>query len=340
MQRWARRSSKNIKLDRFDFFPNGSQARALNRRMRLSLADSLQHIAEESAGKLAFNFSALEPLISNMRSGGRYPCSSFAIYAEIVLAICNGEHDRAVNLLEELVLEKPLAQPWRVLAIDDAVHEKNMDRLLRSMNHDPNTKFFMGPPSADLVDRFSQRVMEGYSLLATVVPELAEEFEELVSDVILVVGDDNANYQFDGGSSYLLWGGLFLNATSHKNEVAMAEVMAHESAHILLYACAADEALVKNPDEELFPSPLRIDLRPMDGIYHATFVSARMHWAMAQLISSGRLSDTALDTAKAACMEDLKNFWAGHEVVARHGQLTRTGYEVMQGALSYMESVR
>jgi hypothetical protein len=308
--------------------------------MRLSLADSLQHIAEQSAGKLPFDFSALEPLISNMRSGDRYPCSSFAIYAEIVLAICNCEHDRAVNLLEELVQEKPLAQPWRVLAIDDPIHIKNMGRLLWTMNHDPNTKFFMGPPSADLVDRFSQRVMACYSLLASVVPELAAEFDELVSDVILVVGDDKASYQFDGGSSYLLWGGLFLNATSHENEVAMAEVMAHESAHILLYACAADEALVKNPDEELFPSPLRIDLRPMDGIYHATFVSARMHWAMAQLISSGRLSDTASAVAKAACMEDLKNFWAGHEVVARHGQLTRTGSEVMQGALSYMESVR
>ncbi len=303
------------------------------------MADSFQHIAEQSSGKLPFDFSALEPLISNMRSGARYPCTTFAIYAELVLAICNNDHDLAVNLLRELTREKPLVQPWRVLAIDDQVHKRNMNRLLWSMNHDPNTKFFMGPPSAELVKRFSQRVMSGYNLLTSVIPELAAEFDELVSDVILVVGDENANYQFDGGSSYLLWGGLFLNATSHENEVAMAEVMAHESAHILLYAFAADEALVKNPDEELFPSPLRIDLRPMDGIYHATFVSARMHWAMAQLISSGRLSDTALAAAKAACMEDLKNFWAGHEVVARHGQLTRTGYEVMQGALSYMESV-
>lgn len=308
--------------------------------MRLSLADSLDHIAEQADGKLPFNFSSFAPLISGTRSGARYPCATFAIYAEIVQAICNGKPELALPLLQELALEKPLAQPWRVLSIDDPVHTKNMARYLRFMNNDPNTKFFMGPPSADLAVRFSQRVFAGYRLLASSAPELAAEFDELVSDVIMVVGDDKAKYQFDGGSSYLLWGALFLNATSHETEVAMAEVMAHESAHILLYACAADEALVNNPDEELFASPLRRDLRPMDGIYHATFVSARMHWAMQQLIQSGRLDESASAAAEAARLEDVKNFWAGHEVVARQGQLTKTGSEVMQAALSYMESVR
>lgn len=308
--------------------------------MRLSLADSLDHIAERASGKLAFDFSALAPLMAGAKAGERYPCSTFAIYAEIVLAICNGEHDRAVPLLQELALERPVEQPWRVLAMDDPVHEKNMARYLRFMNNDPNTKFFMGPPPVDLVAKFNQRVMAGYRLMTSTVPELAAEFDALVSDVIMVVGDTNAKYQFDGGSSYLLWGGLFLNATSHETEVAMVEVMAHESAHILLYACAADEALVNNPDEELFASPLRRDLRPMDGIYHATFVSARMHWAMEQLIQSGRLDDSESAAAETARLEDVKNFWAGHEVVARHGKLTRTGSQVMQAARSYMESVR
>lgn len=308
--------------------------------MRLSLADSLEHIIEQSAGKLPFDFLSLAPLIASMRSGERYPCSTFAIYAEIVLAICNGEQELAVPLLQELSQEKPLAQPWRVMAMDDPVHERNMARYLRSMNNDPHTKFFMGPPSADLAARFGERVMAGYRLLASTAPELAAEFDELVSDVIMVVGDDKAKHQFDGGSSYLLWGGLFLNATSHETEVAMVEVMAHESAHILLYACAADEALVNNPDEEVFASPLRRDPRPMDGIYHATFVSARMHWAMAQLIRSGRLDDAACAAAESARLEDARNFWAGHEVVTRHGQLTRTGAQVMQEALGYMESVR
>ena len=327
-------------MDSFSFIPSGAQARSLNRKMRLALPDSLEHIAEQASGKLPFDFSSLTPLIADMRRGARYPSSTFAIYKELVLAICSDELDLAVSLLHELTQEKPLAQRFRVLSIDDPAHVRNMDRYLRSMNNDPHIKFHMGPPSVDLAARFKQRVISACELLSSAVPAIAEEFDELVSDLIMVVGDAEAEYQFDGGSSYLLWGALFLNATSHETDVAMVEVMAHESAHILLYACAADEALVNNPDEELFASPLRVDPRPMDGIYHATFVSARMHWALAALIRSGQLDDVALAAAHKAQHENVSNFWVGHDVVARHGLLTGTGSQVMQTAFSYMTSVR
>src|SRR5690606_11375550 len=121
-------------------------------------------------------------------------------------------------------------------------------------------------------DRFAS----SHRLLSVAIPELAAEFDALVSQVIMVEGNPVAKYQFDGGSSYMLWGGLFLNATSHQNDVALIEVMAHESAHILLFGYASDEALVNNDDDTLYHSPLRVDPRPMDGIFHATYVSARM----------------------------------------------------------------
>jgi hypothetical protein len=74
----------------------------------------------------------------------------------------------------------------------------------------------------------------------------------------------------------------------------------------------------------------------MDGIYHATFVSARMHWAMQSLIDSGFLNSDDLITAKKARDEDLKNSWAGYNVVSEHGDLTHTGKKIMQTAFDYM----
>ncbi len=327
-------------MDRFNFFPSGDQARQLDRRVRFSLADSLEHIAERAAGNIPFDFSRLNTIISKSRSGARYPCSTFGIYSEIVLSICNGDDSGAVALLDELVLEQPLGQTRRILALNDPQHYRNVARFSRAMSNDPNTKFFMGPPPEELAREFAQRIEAGYSLMATAMPELAEEFDALVTDVITVVGDEKAEYQFDGGSSYFLWGALFLNATSHETNTAMVEVLAHESAHILLYACTADEALVTNPDEDLFPSPLRRDLRPMDGIYHATFVSARMYLAMDRLMKSGLLAGTDLPAVERARTEDLQNFWSGYEVVARYGRLTKTGSAVMKSAVDYMTSVR
>lgn len=304
--------------------------------MRLSLADSLEHICEQASPHLSFDAPAVAAMIAKMRAAARYPPSTFALYAELVLALAGEQHVEAQRLFAELVREVPASQPWRVLALDDAAHHAHAERYRAFLDTDPNTRFRIDAPPPDLATTFIARLRDGFRLMSTAVPELAAEFNVLVSDVVVVVGDPEAEYQFDGGSSYMLWGGLFLNAASHENEVAMVEVMAHESAHILLYGCAAEEVLVENDDDELYSSPLRLDPRPMDGIFHATFVSARMHWAMSKLAQSGRLGAQDLARATSALESDRDNFWAGYDVVARHARMTATGAQVMGSAKAYM----
>jgi HEXXH motif-containing protein len=317
--------------------------------MRLSLADSLVHIRDQVRGQVHFDEDALTRMIEAMKAGARYPLSTFGIYSETVIALIDGDDPgQCRQLLADLVQERPVLSPvegpvgpeWRVLPLDAPAHAPYRDLYQRLMNGAPNASFRIVPPAPALAASYSERLLRSFKLLEEAIPELAGEFNALVSDVIMVAGDAQAKYQFDGGSGYMLWGGLFLNATSHPDEVTMIEVMAHESAHILLYACAADEALVENDDEELFASPLRADPRPMDGIYHATFVSARMYWTLSRLLESGRLGENARFTAEAARRSDEQNFWSGHGVVAQHGRLTATGRDVMDAAHAYMESVR
>jgi HEXXH motif-containing protein len=309
--------------------------------MRRSLADSLAHIRDQIHGKLPFDEAALTAMVADMYAGARYPASTFGLYSEIVLALVDaGDAGLAQARIEELLLEAPLAGRWRVLPLDAPEHACHRALYARQLDSDPNIRFLIAPPAAALASAYGERLLRSFALMERAVPGLAAEFDALVSDVILLVGDPKAKYQFDGGSSYMLWGGLFLNATSHPDEVTMVEVMAHESAHLLLYACAADEALVQNGDDDLYRSPLRVDERPMDGIFHATFVSARMHWAMSRLLEWGQLDDEARRRAEAARTSDAQNFWSGHGVVAEHGRLTATGASVMQAAAGYMASVR
>ena len=75
--------------------------------------------------------------------------------------------------------------------------------------------------------------------------------------------------------------------------LSLLETLAHEAAHSLLFGIQISGPLVLNPDDARFASPLRVDLRPMDGVYHATFVSARMHFAMQELLASGLLKGEA-----------------------------------------------
>lgn len=329
-----------MSCDLFSFFPNSQQASKLDKTIRLSLGDSLIHIAEQADSKLDFDFSLLQPLIRSIQNGARYPSTTFYIYSELVLAILRQDIKQAVDLLNQLCLQSPLpkehSELCRVMSFSDPVHLPNQQIYLRAMNDDPNVNFYMGEPSVVLAEDFERRIKSGFKLMKKVIPELADEIKVLVSDIVMVIGDEKAKDQFDGGSSYFLWGALFLNASSHQNDILMIEVLAHESAHMLLYACASDEALVENPDNELFASPLRSDLRPMDGIYHATFVSARMHWAMQQLINSGFLNQEDLQIAIQAREQDNTNFWSGYEVIQQYGKLTKTGTMILDSAINYM----
>lgn len=89
------------------------------------------------------------------------------------------------------------------------------------------------------------------------------------------------------------------------------ETLAHEGSHSFLFGLTMEEPLVRNPDDELFPSPLRQDRRPMDGIYHATYVSARMYYALDQAKRSGLLDEAQQAECEARMRDSARAFSGG-----------------------------
>jgi HEXXH motif-containing protein len=168
-------------------------------------------------------------------------------------------------------------------------------------------------------------------------PELAAEIRALVLEIILAAGtEDPKKMTFDGASAFMLWGAIMINANRKDGEIGMVQMLAHESAHDLLFGFCADGPLVENSPDELYPSPLRVDPRPMEGIYHATFVTARMHRAVKKLIDAGILSGKPLEKARKDLAENARLFAKGIDVVNRHGKLSPMGEALMRGASDYM----
>lgn len=97
-----------------------------------------------------------------------------------------------------------------------------------------------------------------------------------------------------------------------------------------------DEPLLHNSPDERYPSPLRDDLRPLEGIYHATFVSARMHRAIKTLLESKTLSPELEKMARKDLEADARRFKEGFEVIQRHGKLTEIGQAILRNAAEYM----
>jgi HEXXH motif-containing protein len=131
---------------------------------------------------------------------------------------------------------------------------------------------------------------------------------------------------------------MLLNGRGQNNVLDTAQALAHESGHNLLFGFCSSGPLVDNPDEELFSSPLRKDPRPMDGVFHATYVIARMHQTVSRLLDAGVLDEREREAAIADLAAHQRNFDAGDRVVRDGARLTPLGAEVIDAARAYMAS--
>jgi hypothetical protein len=325
-------------IDSFRFAPDAAHAVRCDRAMHAGLADSLRQICEASEGKVEFDRAAVERVIGAIESGRRLPPNAFALYYELVPALLEGRLDAACALFVELGRQRPIEAPFRMLALGEPAMADREERYLRFMNDDTAYTYEFLPPSVEDLAAFKRQFASVMDLLQQAVPELVMELKALISELILVVGPKDAKVHFDGGSSYQLWGALFLNAVRHTTRIDVIDSLAHESAHSRLFGLCTEEAPVRNADDEMHPSPLRPEPRPMDGVYHATFVSARMHWAMSRLIASGLLTEEERALAIKARDDDKRNFEKGYGTVAAHARLTETGRVALDAALAYMRS--
>lgn len=327
--------------DLHSFEPSAERVRFLDKRMRSRLADSLRHILEQGKGLLQVPSDQFQKFLEQLESGPISPLA-FSFYSDTVLAIEEDDIEAASRLLQEMI-SLP-AHPGGILISDlgDPQQDPMAQRYARLLlDPDDSFKFEIFPPSNEVAANCRRLVKDAFDLMDAGDPGLAAEIRALLREIILAAGTlESKAMTFDGASAFMLWGAIILNANQPKRELTMVEMLAHESAHNLLFGFSADESLVENPPEELFPSPLRADPRPMDGIYHATFVTARMHRAVKGLLDSGILSAAQKELAEKDLGDNARLFAKGIETVDRFGKLTPLGKTVMDGAKAYMASAQ
>lgn len=311
------------------FAPDPARARLLDAGRHEDLAESLAYLAEVLAPARA----SLSRVVCRLRAGERLPPHAFGTYFRLAELALAGERDEAAALAVSLS-DVPAAA--RNLTLSRWGEAEAADLVALLCAQDPGAAARFGDVSEDQRLVFRQRLDAGLDLLATEVPDLHGEITAMVRQVLLARPPEGAEIVFDGASHYQFWGLLMLNAERHTTAVGLAEALAHESGHSLLFGLTTTEPLVFNPDEELFSSPLRADPRPMDGIFHATFVSARMAWTMERLAQSKRLSPEERAAARAAAERDRGNFHKGQAVIALHARLSPTGAEIMDNAAKWI----
>jgi HEXXH motif-containing protein len=308
------------------FLPDPLRGAACDGAMCGGLRDSLAYLAEVTADE-APEVGAVLARLSDAPAVMSPRPEAFARYYRMTRALLENRPDAALDEARRLAALP--ARGGNRLLVAGTPGAAEVVALLADGG---DALMDLAPVPADDAAAFSRLLDEGRALMARELPDLLGEISAIVNTILLGHGQPGAAMEFDGASHYQFWGLLVLNPRHHRTPLAVAEVLAHEAGHSLLFGLTVEEPLVLNTDEELFSSPLRRDPRPMDGIFHATFVSARMALAMERLAASPRLSAADRAAAAAAAEADRRNFAAGDAVLREHGRLTATGQAVIEAA--------
>jgi hypothetical protein len=320
------------------FPPDPERARLLYDRIKTRLADSFRQIAAASSSVIEIDETRLAAFLDSVAQAKKISPRYFAVYHEMLVAADEDDPDSVSHLFAELTTADSTddAVPSRNLT-DEHLGPGNAARYKRWADMDPENPLSLIALSPAEYDRLASAAREALFLMDAGAPEVSGEIRSLLAEVVFASGEADDKLIFHGISSFYLWGTVFLNAQGHKTALEVAQTLAHESSHMHLFAAALDSPLVENPDEERYTSPLRLDARPMDGIYHAAYVSARMHYVLSRLLVSNVLSPTQIEDANAACANHVKSFRSGHQVVAAHGNLTDLGRALLSQAHAYMQ---
>jgi HEXXH motif-containing protein len=323
-------------IERPGFEPSAERARSLDGRMRGRLAESLHYILDQAEGYLTYSRPAFDAFLQRLAHG---PVSAqvFGAYCDLVLDIESERLDLAQQLVAEILAAPNQPDGPHLIDFRDPAEDAACDRYGRLVDTDPSMPFRLLPPPAAVAAACRERIAAALALLDAGFPALAAELRVIVREIVLAVGPDEPGaVVFDGASSFMLWGAIVLNARTHKTTLEMAQALAHESGHNLLFGLCADGPLIENDDVERFASPLRLDPRPMDGIVHATYVTARMHQTLHRLLGSGVLDTMQQEEARAGLAENERAFASGIAIVDRHARFTPLGEAVMAGARDHM----
>ncbi len=163
---------------------------------------------------------------------------------------------------------------------------------------------------------------DALGLIAQASPAYAAEIQALIREFVFVgYRLDESGACFASATTFYLWGAVVLDEACASDRLTLAVTLVHEVAHAYLFGLTLGAKFVENPDEDRFGSPIRQDGRPMEGVFHATFVLARMIDWSETVLANGALTPGERD-ALAANLADLRSSYAeGRATVAAHARL-------------------
>ena len=308
-----------------------SPVRNLDAQIRGALAASLERIQARASHLLPGGTFDLEAVCTRIREGRVSPGAA-AAYFELVPALQAGKLELAAACWRRIGSQPVEVPQLRCEPFHAGTLGEDADRYQRLLSIGWAGSQIFAPPNLSEWASFERDVSAALDLLREAVPTWHAELESLLLRIYGAQPAQSDGRGFSGASSRMVWGAIFINVRRHPDRLSIASTVVHEATHQQLFGLSQSQPLTENPPHERYSSPLRNDPRPMDGVYHATYVSARLALFNALFIESPALSPAEKETAEERVPAMRKRFEDGLAIVEKHGKLSPLGRDLLEAA--------
>jgi hypothetical protein len=168
-----------------------------------------------------------------------------------------------------------------------------------------------------------KKLEEALHAIAVNCPDLWQELRVLIREIVLLESNRTIS-----GSSFDLLGLVYFRTDPALKTLDFLDFLVHEGAHQYIFNLSSFDPLCLNDAHEKYSSPLRKDLRPMMGIYHATFVTARLLYVF-QAFKSRQVTLGFPEVIEEKIIYYKEKYKEGFETLMQHGKLTELGEKLI-----------
>jgi HEXXH motif-containing protein len=313
------------------FIPSpNSCVRRLDQEMREDLAASLERLAGRAAAVLPRDVD-MEAASRDIRAHRVGP-GVFAAYYDLIHALQAEALDHAAVCWRGVAAAAAETVRLECRPYDPLCLGEDAARFQRLFAMGWQAPAMFAPPDKAGWSRFRGNVDDALSLLSAVAPSWRAEVESLVSRIFAALPPPGEGRRFAGASCFMAWGAVFLNVRRNDDRLRVLAGLVHEATHQMLFGLSRRQPLTENPPDRRYASPLRRDPRPMDGVYHATYVSGRLGALYELLSRHDGLDVSERTTVVERIARQKRRFAEGYAVVRREGRLTALGRDLIEAA--------
>lgn len=320
-----------MNLNSLSALPETDKAELLHSAYKIKLISSLIKLISYVASTLAEDYSSVLIKLNNIKNNLPKFISPrlYSLYFKLLAAINKDDIAKVretISILENMdenlysinqrIIKRGLSEAWEHdVFVDEVKVAFGTDQLMATLPHKYE------------VDALQADINTTLHLIASADPIFFTEINSLVAIVQLVKSDANV-----GATSPKFFGSLYIslpqgNAKNHPI-LYFTEHLVHETSHLYLNTIIPNDPLVLNDARDCFASPIRLDLRPMLGIYHAAFVLSRVIRIFRKINIFNLYHDHHLVKV---CVSSLtEKYEIAYKTVATQGILTSVGRKILE----------